>query len=398
MSARFAGAFGVVLILLTSGTIVRADDPPPATQPAIDFNYARQLIQKQRRGEKLSAEEETYLTRARAEYRNRNRQANPQAGRPGPTTRPDAPAARESTGFKPLTEMAADERYKGENGGLYGGGQNTPPKAHAAAAGKALTRIVPLDAAGKPADDGKIVLVSIGMSNTTQEFSRFKQLADADPARRAEVVIVDAAQGGQDAADWDPKDNPGAERVWGVLAERLRRSGVTPQQVQVVWIKQAIKSPARLGDFPDHARVLRDHLISILQTCQAKFPNVRVAYLSSRIYAGYAGGRLNPEPFAYESAFAVRWVILAQAGGDKALNCDADAGEVKAPLALWGPYLWADGTTPRKADGLIYLRADLAGDGTHPSDSGRAKVAGQLLKFFTTDPLARGWFARLPSR
>ncbi|MEK7466640.1 MAG: hypothetical protein AAB074_04425 [Planctomycetota bacterium] len=33
-------------------------------------------------------------------------------------------------------------------------------------------------------------------------------------------------------------------------------------------------------------------------------------------------------------------------------------------------------------------------DGTHPSDSGRKKVADMLLKFFTTDEGAKGWFLK----
>ena len=53
------------------------------------------------------------------------------------------------------------------------------------------------------------------------------------------------------------------------------------------------------------------------------------------------------------------------------LNYDAARGPVKAPLLLWGPYLWGAGTTPRKSDGLVWLREDLSNDGTHPSDSGR---------------------------
>ena len=61
---------------------------------------------------------------------------------------------------------------------------------------------------------------------------------------------------------------------------------------------------------------------------------------------------------------------------------------------MWGPYFWADGTTPRKSDELVYERADLAGDGTHPSNSGRQKVAGQLLRFFKEDPLASKWFVK----
>jgi lysophospholipase L1-like esterase len=64
------------------------------------------------------------------------------------------------------------------------------------------------------------------------------------------------------------------------------------------------------------------------------------------------------------------------------------------PLLLWGPYLWADGTTPRKSDGLTWERTDFATDGVHPSESGRRKVADMLLKYFTTDPLAKSWFVK----
>jgi hypothetical protein len=65
---------------------------------------------------------------------------------------------------------------------------------------------------------------------------------------------------------------------------------------------------------------------------------------------------------------------------------------VKAPLLLWGPYLWADGTTPRAADNLVYERNDLADDGTHPSEKGRDKVARLMLHFFKNDDLAKSWF------
>ncbi len=77
------------------------------------------------------------------------------------------------------------------------------------------------------------------------------------------------------------------------------------------------------------------------------------------------------------------------------LNYDSAHGPdktVKAPLLLWGPYLWADGVTPRKSDGLTWKREDLGTDGTHPSQSGRNKVARMLLSFFKEDPLAKSWF------
>jgi len=57
----------------------------------------------------------------------------------------------------------------------------------------------------------------------------------------------------------------------------------------------------------------------------------------SRIYAGYASSTLNPEPYAYENAFAIKRVIAQQLSGDPALNYDAASGPVVAPWLSWGP-------------------------------------------------------------
>ena len=229
------------------------------------------------------------------------------------------------------------------------------------------------------------------MSNTTAEFSRFKQLADGDAEKSAQLVIVDGAQGGQDAEALERPEMA----AWTTLDNRLRQAGVTPQQVQVAWIKHARMGPSRFGEYPKHAAELIGHFRASLAIAREKFPNLRVAYLSSRIYAGYAVTGLNPEPYAYEGGLAVRRLILDQIKGDAGLNYDPAKGELKAPLLLWGPYLWADGITPRKSDGLVYNREDLAPDGTHPSgSSGREKVAQLLLKFLKTDPDAKTWFVK----
>ena len=301
--------------------------------------------------------------------------------------------AAERTGMTPLTEMG-QALYKGQTGGLYGQGLNIVPDAHLAAAVAQSSLIQALDPNGQPSPTGKIVLISLGMSNTTQEFLVFKTLADADPNKSAHLVIVDCAQGGQAAHEWahpDPNRSP-----WMVMDRRLEQADVRPAQVQVAWIKQAQKNPAALGAFPAHAESLRDDLALILRALKARFPNLRIAYLSSRIYAGYATTALNPEPYAYESAFSVRWLIEDQANADPNLNCDPNQGPVLSPLLLWGPYLWADGIQPRQGDGLVWLRQDLANDGTHPSTYGRQKVAEMLLSFFKTDPTAKGWFLRMP--
>lgn len=303
---------------------------------------------------------------------------------PGPTT---APVREQGFSAVPLCDMTADDRYKSEDGGLYGKGLNVPPPAHRETALKELALVTPLDRQGKPSAGGKVVLISIGMSNTTQEFSAFKQLADADPGKASDLYIVDGAQGGQTAKIWATQDAP-----WQVVLMRLQNAGVTPEQVQVVWVKQANAQPA--GQFPVAARELQAQLGTIMRLVKEHFPNVRVAYLSSRIYAGYATTTLNPEPHAFESAFAVRWLIQQQIAGDTGLNYDPGAGPVKSPLMLWGPYLWADGLNPR-SDGLTWERSELSPtDGTHPGETGRKKVARIILDFFKTNDLARSWFAR----
>lgn len=370
-----------LILVLSSFAIagnLAAQSTPPAIDSAesIDFEKARALLQKQNRGGKLTGQEANYLERAKAARRARQRQSQDSRAIYG----------KESIGLKPLTEMTADDRYLGEDGGLYGGGKNVPPEEHRIAAEAALALVQPRNSAGEPAVDGRIGFISISMSNATQEFSMFKQLADADAAKSNLVTIVDCAQGGQAMAEWvDPQAGP-----WKEAERRLSAARISPQQVQVAWIKLANKGPR--GDLEEHGRKLEADTLAVIQNAKAKFPNLRVAYLSSRIYGGYSSGALNPEPYAYESAFPARWLIQRQINGDEVLTYSGD--KPRAPLLLWGPYLWADGVTPRHADKLAYARDDLAADGTHPSQAGRRKIAKVMLDFFKTDPLAKLWFAK----
>jgi uncharacterized coiled-coil DUF342 family protein len=367
------------------GASQRPQNPPgdkPQAKDDFDWQKARAAHEKEKRGETLTSDEKTLLDEAKkrmSEGRGPNR-------RDGARNEQRPALAPPPKDLVPLTELTA--KYKDQDGGLYGGGKNEPPAAHAALAKKAIAEIKPLDRDGKPASDGKVVLMSIGMSNTTQEFSTFVRLANADPRKAAHVVVVDAAQGGRDAPAWAKAD----AQTWQVAEQRMQAAGVSPAQVQALWIKQAIAGPH--AGFPSETERLRDLERDIVTIAKKKFPNLRVAYLSSRIYAGYATGALNPEPYAYESAFAVRWLIEEQTKGAPALNADAAKGEVKAPVLLWGPYLWTNGEAGRKSDGLVFKREDLGPDGTHPSPSGREKVAKLLLDFFTTNELAKAWFTK----
>jgi hypothetical protein len=348
----------------------------------IDWPKARELYQRSQQGKPLTDEEKAYLEKAKQVMQARG------GGNPG--ARPAPPPATDHTGLVPLDQMTAGEKYKGEDGGLYGAGKNVPPPEQQKGAEKALKQVVPRGPDGKPAQNGKIVLISMGMSNTTQEFSKFKELADADPAKSPQLTIVDCAQGGQDAARWNDAELP----AWRTALERIRLAGVTPEQVQVMWMKHARMGPAQFGEYPKHGQEMYEHIVKALHIAKEKFPNLQVVYLSSRIYAGYATTGLNPEPFAYESGLVVRRLIRDQIQGEPSLNCDPAKGKVQSPLLLWGPYLWADGITPRKSDGLVWNRGDLGPDGTHPSPaSGREKVARLLLGFMKTDRNAHGWFS-----
>jgi PKD repeat protein len=68
-----------------------------------------------------------------------------------------------------------------------------------------------------------------------------------------------------------------------------------------------------------------------------------------------------------------------------------------APWLSWGPYIWADGATPR-SDGFDWIcPTDLESDFTHPSSNGVGRVALQLLAFFQTDPTATPWYLKKTS-
>jgi hypothetical protein len=290
-----------------------------------------------------------------------------------------------SVGMTPINDLG-NGSYLNYRGGLYPDGSNLRPPAHESA-GLALARsIEPVDSSGNPDTNGKYVLLSIGMSNANQEFEVFRTDADAGRDKHPDLVIVNGAQGGATAMAWADASSP----VWSGAMQALSRSNVSPNQVSVVWAKLANSAS---DESPETYRVaLQRDVENVANVLYDKFPNLKLVYLASRIYAGYATSPLNPEPFAYESGFVVKTLIEKQLNGNAALNFDPANGPVNTPWLSWGPYLWADGLMPR-SDGLVWecdeLRED---DGTHPSDAGMQKVATILLDFFKTDSTSAEWF------
>lgn len=295
---------------------------------------------------------------------------------------PPADAAncgRTTTGLPPITDLGAGS-YLGHEGGLYRGGANERPAAWNAAGEALATAVVPRDGLGVPSAAGKIVFLSIGMSNTRNEFTRFVALANADPQRHARVQAVNGAIGGQTASEIADPTSP----YWDAVDDLLAGAGATPLQVAAVWLKQANAGPT--GDPFAHAEALEEDLAQIAQILAVRFPNAHLAYLASRIYAGYASTGLNPEPYAHASAWAVKGLV------EKAIDGTLLAEHrTIAPWLAWGPYLWADGLAPR-GDGLTWACSEFASDGTHPNAAGSDKVARLLLDFVRTDSTAAKWY------
>ena len=307
---------------------------------------------------------------------------------------------RTSVGFTPINDLGQG-LYLGQfQGGLYPGGLNVPPPEHNAAGLARANGIQPLDA------DGKYVLLSIGMSNATQEFCSqpgtepcnpwtfMGQAAEHPDLNRTGLEIVNGARGGQDTAKWVSPDDPNYDRIRDQV---LAPKGLTEAQVRIVWVKMANPGPTQSLPSPEaDAFVMLGQMGDIARTLRVRYPNVELVFLTSRIYAGYASSLVNPEPFAYESAFAVKWLIEAQidqmAGGGVHPIAGDLSFETVAPWIGWGAYPWADGLVPR-SEGLIWTCGDLEDDGTHPSMSGQQKVGTMLLDFFLNSPFARPWFS-----
>lgn len=334
-------------------------------------------------------------------------------------------ASAPSGGATPLTDFAPGQTYKGFPGFLYDG-SNTVPADH--------------DADGKTfagnihAINGKIVFLGIGMSNATIELCGGNAFQNNDPddplatscplpgsnppynqvqsflgqwvgdgtVNHTTVVPVDGAKGGQTFTDWDPFVANCGTTCWAnydrVRDQILTPAGLSESQVQSVWLKDANANPTvALPNSNADAFTAEKLMGDIMRAIKIRYPNIQQVFISSRIYAGYAntfGNPLNPEPFAYEYGFSVKWLIQAQINQIRTGTIDPVAGDLSythAPWIAWGPYLWANGPNPR-SDGLRWLNSDYrANECTHPGLSAEQKVGRLLLQFMKASPYT-AWF------
>jgi hypothetical protein len=335
--------------------------------------------------------------------------------KPSPTPSP-TPVAK-----VPLNDLGTGLYLNQFQGGLYENGTKTPPQDHNTAGATASSKIKPLDANGNPASDGKIVLLSIGMSNTHAEWcgtnfsgttpnkdcgylfgpnsnSLMAQAAANLQVNHNNLVIVNGAQGGQDATAWSPATHTNYDMV---RDQRLATAGVTEKQVQAAWLKEAdLDATVSLssGSTSADAYNLEQRLGNIIRAMKVRYPNLQVLFLTSRIYGGYQTGNL-AEPYAYETGFSVKWLIQAQIAQMRngGVVQDAKAGDLNynsgtAPWISWAVYPWANGANPR-SDGLTWLQTDYNSDFIHPNANGIQKMGTLLMNFFLNSPHTKCWFS-----
>ena len=279
--------------------------------------------------------------------------------------------------------------YLGAQGGLYPNGSNVRPVDHDADGVALAQAIQPLDSNGNPDVNGKMAFMSIGESATFNAFTQFQIDANADPAKNQHLVIIPGAQPRAGAAKFADPNNA----VWNPIFQYyLPDAGVTANQVVAAWIDVVDGAPT--GTFPSDTIALQSELESIAQNLHTKFPNLKLTYFTSNFYAGYSNGisTIYPEPFGYESGFAVKNAIQDQLNGLASLNYDANKGPVMAPWMGWGPYQWTNGLIGRN-DSFFWTCTDVTNDGLHPSlNGGREKIANSLLNFLKTDTTTAPWF------
>jgi len=339
----------------------------------------------------------------------------------------------------PLMDLGT-QTYKGFEGGLYPNGSNVMPGPHETDGGLIVNQIEPLDTNGNPSPKGKVVFLSIGMSNAMEEFMTFVSGAKLNASvNKTTLEIENGASSSQTACYWTvatgtpPCPHAVQNEFDRVLNTVLRPAGLSDNQVQAVWIKDANPNPGISGcgakgispcqplcnptvagcvNTPQATEALRyeQQLGEILRAAKERFPKLQIAFLASRIYAGYATTTLNPEPFAYEYGFSVKWLIQAQINQMQSGTIDSVAGDLNynnetVPWVAWGPYLWADGPIPR-SDGLVWCdgqttapcsgELDYQYDGTHPNGKGANKVSNMLMNFLLTSPYGEPWFKTAP--
>jgi len=306
----------------------------------------------------------------------------------------------------------------------------------------------------------------LGALPDDRKYSFIYKATSHSQVNNGRLIFADCAEIGAVAGYWiNDSQGPqgGPAHLWTNCHDIITALGLTDAQVQVVLFKQAdsgessppppnptlMPLPTGAGTFAGcsgspqegqpYACNLQACMTTIAQQVKVHYPNVQQMFLHSRIYAGYADpveSPLNPEPYAYEQGFAIKWLIKAQMD-----EVDFPGAYPHAPVLDyrtnivpwldWGTYMWASGTTvpcvncpmypvptPPPAQPLKWVdtnpnhgdnnhcpinhvqtqecdfqaKTGTKIDNLHPSFCGRDKVSNLMMYFYCNSPYTTPWF------
>jgi hypothetical protein len=328
--------------------------------------------------------------------------------------------------------------YLSFSGGLYENCSDDVPSDHSADGLNFVSQIQPLDTTGIASPNGKIVFVSTGHSVAATDFGAFVTTAQVSSAVNTKTMALsNSALSNMTACYWFPAYGPpncdsSEQNNYDRIAANMASRGISPLQVQVMWTENnngrthansrgclptgtlcvplcdpTSTSCTNTATNTDALNVEWE-LGNTMRAAKVRWPNLKLAFFTSRNYGGYApAGGSDPEPYAFEAGLAVKWLIQAQINQMRTGVIDPIAGDLNynngtAPWIAWGPYFWADGSIPR-SDDLVWCfgsatsgppcngEQDYQPDGQHPS--GETKQVNMLMNFFLNSPYTHPWFA-----
>jgi hypothetical protein len=355
-----------------------------------------------------------------------------------------ASSARElsAQGFLPFDDPDVEDAplYLGQyTQGLYGNSDEMPEQHYLEGIERANS-IVPLGPDGNPDPvNGKIIMLSIGMSNTAGQWCNLAGFTPVQPgpqgypecygwtavgrmrnspgAMSPFVFPVHGAFPAQTAFAWVDDTagpmravppNPAIPDFQGNWT-RLRlyvfpyyTPTVTEAMIQVIWLKQLNPAPTvSLPAANSDAYSLEERIGRIVRYAKSIYPNLKMVFFTSAAYRGYNTNGFGPEPMGFESGFGPKLLIDAQMaqmqnGGNVVdpvagdLNYDTEV----APWLAWGPYWYADGPNGRASDGLAWHPDEfLSIDFVHLELPGNSKNGLMIFNFFMFSPFTHCWFS-----
>ncbi|HZP45440.1 MAG TPA: hypothetical protein VFB15_07310 [Candidatus Binataceae bacterium] len=312
--------------------------------------------------------------------------------------------------------------------GLYGGSNvlSQISAAHDAKLQATSASIVPICQNGRApvgtcleGGTGKIGLVELGPSVTMQQTCTGLAQAGGVTALPQNCVAGTANQVfWQDQQGPNPTVNPavafadcayqgaGPEQyvqaypsgtLWTNCESEVTNNGLVDRQVEAAVMEVVAGGNTSMADLTTPMCTSAQNQLAVcfaenktgilIRDLKKKFPNLKIMYLYSRAYAGWNWPQDPPnnEPWAYESAWSVQFLIRAQiTQADNGGPQDSTAGDLLysvAPVLSWGGYQWASANTPN-SEGLVWPRSDFTADAVHYTTTGFPNSANTMIGFF----------------